>query len=105
MRPTGASCFFVVCVHVTSPLLVPFQFNSDRLLVKQDYHTGVLTGRRSAQRYPDALRRIRYHDAKTGKKLVFLTNNFTLPATTIADLYRCRWQVEMCDAAGGLEAY
>ena len=34
-------------------------------------------------------------DPKTGKRLVFLTNNFALPASTIADLYRCRWQVEL----------
>ncbi len=57
--------------------------------------TGVLTGQRSAPRYPDTLRRIRYHDANTGKTRVFLTHNLTLPAVTIADLYRCRWQVEL----------
>ena len=45
--------------------------------------------------YPSKLRRIRYVDAQTQKKLVFLTNNFTLPAETVADLYRCRWQVEL----------
>jgi Domain of unknown function (DUF4372)/Transposase DDE domain len=48
-----------------------------------------------AHGYPDPLRRIRYHDAETGKILVFLTNNFFLPALTIAQLYRCRWQVEL----------
>lgn len=48
-----------------------------------------------AHGYPDPLRRIRYHDAETGKILVFLTNNFLLPALTIAQLYRCRWQVEL----------
>jgi len=45
--------------------------------------------------YPDKLRRIRYYDADNNKTLIFLTNNFTLPALTIADLYRCRWQVEL----------
>ncbi len=45
--------------------------------------------------YPDKLRRIKYYDAKNKKKLVFLTNNFLLPALTIADIYRCRWQVEL----------
>jgi hypothetical protein len=49
----------------------------------------------SAKGYPDRLRRIRYRDPTTGKKLVFLTNNFALPAKTIADLYRSRWQVEL----------
>lgn len=48
-----------------------------------------------AQGYPERLRRIRYHDATRDKHLVFLTNNFTLPAPVIADLYRCRWQVEL----------
>lgn len=56
---------------------------------------GVLTGRHSFHRYPHHLRRINYHDAKTHKTLVFLTNNFTLPALTIAELYKCRWQVEL----------
>jgi hypothetical protein len=45
--------------------------------------------------YPSKLRRIRYVDPETEKQLVFLTNNFTLPALTIAALYRCRWQVEL----------
>ena len=45
--------------------------------------------------YPDKLRRIRYVDPVTGKRLVFLTNNFSLPAHMIAQLYRCRWQVEL----------
>jgi hypothetical protein len=49
----------------------------------------------SIQHYPDKLRRIHYGDAKTGKSLVFLTNNFDLPASTIAQLYKCRWQVEL----------
>jgi hypothetical protein len=45
--------------------------------------------------YRSKLRRIRYIDPETQKQLVFLTNNFTLPAVTIAALYRCRWQVEL----------
>ena len=49
----------------------------------------------SARRYPARLRRVRYRDPKTGKTLVFLTNNLDLPALTIADLYRCRWQIEL----------
>lgn len=55
----------------------------------------MLTGFYQAKDYPDKLRRVKYHDAETDKTLVFLTNNFTLPAATIADLYRCRWQVEL----------
>jgi len=49
----------------------------------------------SSKDYPQKLRRIRYHDIRNEKYLTFLTNNFSLPAITIADLYRCRWQVEL----------
>ena len=48
-----------------------------------------------AKFYPEALRRIRYHDAETDKNLTFLTNNFLLPALSITQLYKCRWQVEL----------
>jgi len=54
-----------------------------------------LTGIRTAQRYPDQLRYIRYFDADKELRLTFLTNNFLLPALTIAQLYRARWQVEL----------
>jgi IS4 transposase len=54
-----------------------------------------LAWRTSARKYPDRLRRIRYTDPDTGKTLAFLTNNFTLPARAVADLYRCRWQIEL----------
>jgi transposase len=57
--------------------------------------TVVLTVPRSAQGYPEALRRIRYKDPQTGKTLVFLSNNFSLPALTITELYRSRWQIEL----------
>jgi IS4 transposase len=55
----------------------------------------VLQGFYARKDYPDKLRRIRYYDAENNKTLVFLTNNFILPALTIAKLYRCRWQVEL----------
>jgi hypothetical protein len=45
--------------------------------------------------YPERLRRVRYYDVASQKRLVFLTNNFLLPALTITQLYRCRWQVEL----------
>ncbi len=53
------------------------------------------SGIHSAIDYPDQLRRIRYRDVKRGKTLVFLTNNFVLPALTITELYRARWHVEL----------
>ena len=57
--------------------------------------TVVLSGFYSQQQYPEPLRRIGYRDPATGKKLVFLTNNFTLAALLIAQLYRSRWQIEL----------
>jgi IS4 transposase len=57
--------------------------------------TVALTGTTSRKDYPEYLRRIRFKDPETGKKLVFLTNNFTLPAITICALYKRRWQVEL----------
>ena len=57
--------------------------------------TITLTGFYSRQDFDTPLRRIKFKDPKTSKRLVFLTNNFALPAITIADLYRCRWQVEL----------
>lgn len=57
--------------------------------------TIALDGHYAKQHYPERLRRIRFRDAETGKVLVFLTNNFDLPALTIAALYKNRWQVEL----------
>ena len=57
--------------------------------------TIALDGFYSQQHYPEHLRRIRFKDAESGKTLVFLTNNFTLPAATVCALYKSRWQVEL----------
>jgi hypothetical protein len=57
--------------------------------------TIVLAGPKSAGLYPDPLRRVTYYDAEANRRFVFLTNNFTLPARTIAGLYQSRWQVEL----------
>ena len=50
---------------------------------------------KSIEHYPDRFRRVSYRDPETGKSLVFLTNNFDLPALTIAQLYKSRWRVEL----------
>ena len=67
-----------------------------------DERTGVrsdqivwLTLPKSIEHYPDRFRRVSYRDLESGKTLVFLTNNFDLPALTIAQLYKCRWRVEL----------
>jgi len=57
--------------------------------------TVILTSLESASAYPDPLRRVSYFDEETNKRLTFLTNNFTLPAFVIAQIYKCRWQVEL----------
>lgn len=70
--------------------------------VRTDRSTGVICDQRimlngfySSKHYPEHLRRIRFKDPETGQTLVFLTNNTTLPALTIAALYKSRWQVEL----------
>jgi hypothetical protein len=67
-----------------------------------DLSTGVrsdqvvwLSLRKSMERYPDRFRRVSYRDPESGKAFVFMTNNFDLPALTIAQLYKCRWRVEL----------
>jgi hypothetical protein len=67
-----------------------------------DKQTGILAdqsialnGYHSRKDYPSHMRRIRFHDPETGKDLLFLTNQFTLPAPTICALYKSRWQVEL----------
>ena len=57
--------------------------------------TIVLTGSKTSVDYPRALRRVKYYDTATEKTFNFLTNNFTIPARTVADLYKQRWQVEL----------
>jgi IS4 transposase len=54
-----------------------------------------VTGFYARKSYPEKLRRVKFYDKETGNRLDFLTNNFALPAITIADLYRCRWRVEL----------
>ena len=70
--------------------------------MRTDRNAGVICDQRIAlngfyisQDYPEQLRRIRFKDPESGKTLVFLTNNTTLPALTIATLYQSRWQVEL----------
>ncbi|MBW1824604.1 MAG: transposase [Deltaproteobacteria bacterium] len=65
-------------------------------------HTGVqcdqtivLTTYYPSKNYPEPLRRIRFYDSERHKQLVFLTNNFELPAVTIAELYKSRWHIEI----------
>ena len=67
----------------------------DRTTGLRSDQTIVLCGPKTATLYPDPLRRIGYHAADLDRRFVFLTNNFTLPPLTVAQLYKCRWQVEL----------
>jgi len=67
----------------------------DKLTGVQSDQIITLRGFYAKTDYPEKLRRVRYFDPQNNKRLVFLTNNFTLPALTIAELFRCRWQIEL----------
>jgi hypothetical protein len=90
-----ASAFFVTRAKANFQFRRRYSAPVDKAAGIRFDQTVVLTGFYSHRQYPDTLRRIGYTDPDTGKNLVFLTNNMTEPAITIAQLYRCRWQVEL----------
>jgi len=92
---TLASAFFVIRAKSNLKFRRLYSQPIDKSIGLRCDQTGVLTGFYSSQHYPDKLRRIKFHDPETDKTLIFLTNNFSLPAITIAELYKCRWQVEL----------
>ena len=92
---TLSSAFFVVRTKQTVRLQHRYSHPVDKSTGIRSDQIVVLATIESAKAYLDALRRIGYRDPITEKRLTFLTNNFTLPALTIADIYRCRWQVEL----------
>lgn len=94
-RFTVESAFFVVRAKRHVQLRRRYSRPVDRTTGIVCDQTVVLSTLHSAQHYPDALRRIRFHDVQSGKTLSFLTNNFVLPPLTIASIYRCRWQIEL----------
>src|SRR5450756_2254456 len=92
---TLCSAFFVVRTKENILLQRRYSRPVDRTSGLRSDHTVILTEIASAKAYPDPLRRVTYFDAETNKRLKFLTNNFVLPALTIAQIYKCRWQVEL----------
>jgi len=92
---TLSLAFFVVRTKENVLLQRRYSHPVDKSTGVHSDQTVVLATTGSATAYPDALRRVSYFDAVTGKRLVFLTNNFTLPALTIAQIYKQRWQVEL----------
>ena len=94
-RLSQAATFFVIRARAGLKWRRVVSQPVDKTTGVQCDQTIMLTTASSLARYPDQLRRVRYRDRDTGKLLVFFTNNFILPARTIADLYRCRWQIEL----------
>ena len=92
---TLCSSFFVVRTKKNILLQRRYSHPVDKSTGLRSDQTVILTAIESAQAYPDSLRRVSYFDAATDKRLKFLTNNFALPALTIAEIYRSRWQVEL----------
>lgn len=90
-----AGAFFVIRAKSNTQYQRRYSSAVDKTTGVRCDQTVILTGVTTARDYPQPLRRIRYHDASTGKTFNFLTNNFAIPAKTVADLYRCRWQVEL----------
>jgi hypothetical protein len=92
---TLSAAFFVV--RTKSNVLIQRRYSHpvDKTSGVRSDHTVILTAFETAQVYPDALRRVHYLDGATSKRFRFLTNNFALPALTIAQIYKARWQVEL----------
>jgi Domain of unknown function (DUF4372)/Transposase DDE domain len=92
---TLCSAFFVVRTKENVLLERRYSHPVDKRSGVRSDQTVILTAIESAKVYPDALRRVSFYDVETDKRLKFLTNNFMLPALTIAQIYKSRWQVEL----------
>ena len=94
-RFEAAGSFFVIRAKATLNAQRRYSRTVDKSTGLICDQTVVLTGYYSRKGFESPLRRIRFKDPESGKRLVFLTNNFTLPALTITQLYRLRWQIEL----------
>lgn len=94
-RFTTALAFFVTRAKTNLDYRRRSSRQVDKTTGLRSDQTIVLNGVKTSKLYPDSLRRICFCDPKTNKRFVFLTNNFDLPALTIANIYKCRWQVEL----------
>ncbi len=92
---TLSSAFFVVRTKSNVLFQRRYSHPVDKSTGVLSDQTVILSSLESATAYPDTLRKVSYFDAESNKRLKFLTNNFTLPARTIADIYKQRWQVEL----------
>jgi IS4 transposase len=92
---TLCSAFFVVRTKANVLLERRYSHPVDKSTGVRSDQTVILSAIESAKVYPDTLRRVSFYDVETDKRLKFLTNNFVLPALTIAQIYKSRWQVEL----------
>jgi hypothetical protein len=92
---TLSAAFFVVRTKSNVLLQRRYSHPVDKTTGVRSDHTVILTALDSVKAYPEQLRRVSYLDVKTRKRFKFLTNNFTLPALTVALIYKSRWQVEL----------
>jgi hypothetical protein len=92
---TQFGAFFVTRAKVNTQFERLYSHPVDRTTGLICDQTITLSGVRSRKDYPDKLRRVKFHDIESEKTFVFLTNNFSLPPITVAQLYRSRWQVEL----------
>lgn len=89
------SAFFVTRSKINTALKRLYSRQVDKLTGVKCDQTVTLSGFQAKKDYPEKLRRIKFCDPESGNRLVFLTNQFSLTAETIAALYKCRWQVEL----------
>ena len=94
-RLSSAGCFFVTRARKDLDYIRTAYRCVDKTTGLRSDQTITFGGFVSFKRYPAVLRRVSYHDAETDKRFVFLTNCFDLPALTIAQLYKCRWKIEL----------
>ena len=87
--------FFVIRSKINTQKRRLYSHKIDKSTGLRCDQTIVLTGVKTRKQYPDKLRRVKFFDSKKYRSFSFLSNNFVVPALVIADLYRCRWQVEL----------
>jgi hypothetical protein len=87
--------FFVIRSKINMKMRRLYSRKIDKSTGLRCDQTIVLTGVRSSKYYPDKLRRVKFYDNQKGRSFSFLSNNFVVPAVVVAELYRCRWQVEI----------
>ncbi len=91
----NAGAFFVTRAKSNLQFTRHYSIPVDRFTGLRSDHVGKPTLAKSRQAFPALLRKVRYYDSETGKKLIFLTNNLEIPALAVAMLYKMRWSIEL----------